>query len=196
MDDKVADANAARAMQAGDLLTWASALSWLRLAIAASLHWLEPTPWLVVAYLVAVGTDVADGWVARRTGTCSDAGAVLDAWCDKTLHVNMALVMTVAGRMPGVWMAWLFARELVQAPLILPLAHRFRTGGGPRPRTTTLGRAASVAVTLALALVATGAPSFPVVLVAGALSFTAGVHYAWVHLGPAVTEAKDASRTR
>ena len=51
-------------MQAKDLLTWASALSWLRLAIAAGLHWLEPTPWLLPAYLFAVATDVADGWVA------------------------------------------------------------------------------------------------------------------------------------
>ena len=181
-------------MQARDLLTWASALSWTRLAIAAVLHWLEPTPWLLPAYLIAVGTDVADGWVARRTGTCSDAGAVLDAWCDKTLHVNMALVMVVAGRMPGAWMAALFARELIQAPLILPLAHRFRTGGGPRPRTSTTGRLASVAVTIALALTAAGWPAIPVVGVAGALSFAAGVHYAWIHVRGAAVRRSTPSR--
>ena len=182
-------------MQAKDLLTWASALSWTRLVIAASLHWLEPTPWLLPAYLLAVGTDVADGWVARRTGTCSDAGAVLDAWCDKTLHVNMALVMMVAGRMPGAWMAALFARELIQAPLILPLAHRFRTGGGPRPRTSATGRLASVAVTVALTLIAAGRAALPVVGVAGALSFAAGVHYAWVHAGAALAGRRTSSRT-
>ncbi len=183
-------------MQAKDLLTWASALSWLRLAIAAGLHWLEPTPWLLPAYLFAVATDVADGWVARRTGTCTDAGAVLDAWCDKTLHVNMALVMVVAGRMPGAWMAALFARELIQAALIVPLAHRFRTGGGPRPRPSVVGRATSVAVTVALALTAAGVPALAGVAVAGALSFAAGVHYAWVHAGWAFSARRAPSRTR
>ena len=40
--------------------------------------WLEPTAWLLPVYLVALLTDVLDGWVARRSGTTSAAGAVLD----------------------------------------------------------------------------------------------------------------------
>jgi hypothetical protein len=83
--------------------------------------------------------------------------------------------------MPGVWMAALFARELIQAPLILPLAHRFRTGQGRAPSATALGRAASIAVALALAMVVAGYAYAAAVAVAGLLSAASGLHYAWLY---------------
>ncbi len=166
-------------MRLSDLWTLASALSFLRLAIAATFAWLEPTPWLLPAYVVALLTDVLDGWVARRRGTCSAAGAVLDAWCDKALHVNLGIVLVVAGRMPSTWMIALFARELLQAPLIFPLAYRFRTGKGRPPQATALGRAASIGVALALALVVSGLAHPVAIMFAGLLSVASGLHYAW-----------------
>ena len=168
-------------MRLSDLYTLASALTLGRLAIAASLPWLEPTPWLLPAYGVALLTDVLDGMVARRTGTASEAGAVLDAWCDKILHVNLALVLVVAGRFPAMWMAALFAREILQATMILPLIHRIRLRRGPLPATSALGRVSTVLVAVVLALAILGSTPTWLVAVTGAASIAAGLQYGWIH---------------
>ncbi len=168
-------------MRLSDLYTLASALTLGRLAIAAALPWLEPTPWLLPAYGIALLTDVLDGMVARRTGTASEAGAVLDAWCDKILHVNLALVLVVAGRFPALWMSALFAREILQAAMILPLIHRFRLRRGPLPATSALGRISTVLVALVLALAVLGHTPVWLVVVTGAASVAAGAQYGWIH---------------
>jgi phosphatidylglycerophosphate synthase len=135
------------------LLSAASALTFSRLILAALLPLLVygsrgRESWLLVGgYLVALGTDVLDGVVARRTGRASGAGATFDAWADKALHVNLAWALVVAGRMPGWWMFCWFSREVLQAAMIPLLIHRWRVGVG-RPSTSVWGRATAISLAL------------------------------------------------
>ncbi|MEN9787695.1 MAG: hypothetical protein RLZZ299_2959 [Pseudomonadota bacterium] len=168
-------------MRFSHLWNLAGLLTGLRLAVAVGVPWLEPTPWLLPAYLAALGTDVLDGVVARRTGTASAAGAALDAWVDKILHVNLALTLGVAGKMAWAWMPALFARECLQALMIPLLIHRFRTLRGPPPATSHLGRAATIALALTMGLLVAGVSAPALMALTGVLSVASGLHYGWVH---------------
>ena len=168
-------------MRFSHLWNLAGLLTGLRLAVAVGVPWLEPTAWLLPAYLAALATDVLDGTVARRTGTASAAGAALDAWVDKILHVNLALTLGVAGRMAWSWMPALFAREMLQACMIPLLIHRFRTLRGPPPATSPLGRAATVALALTMGLLVAGIAAPALMVLTGLLSAASGLHYGWIH---------------
>ena len=53
--------------------------------------------WATAVFVVAMATDQIDGWLARRSGTSSALGKLLDPVADKVL-VLAALVMLSAGR--------------------------------------------------------------------------------------------------
>ena len=112
-----------------DLLNWPSLLTGLRLGIAVGFPFLLEFPtWAFWAYVLALATDIADGWLARRLGCASQAGAIADGWVDKILHVNAGWALWIHGYMPGFWLLALFARELIQFPQILWLAGPFWRG--------------------------------------------------------------------
>ena len=50
-------------------------------------------------YVLAVATDGLDGWLARRSGRCSDFGAVLDSVVDNVFSIAIALFLWLA--LPG-----------------------------------------------------------------------------------------------
>ncbi len=166
-------------MRFSDLCTLASALSWLRVALAAALP-LLPREWWLGVYATALFTDVLDGRVARSTGTATPAGATLDAWADKALHVNTAWTLVNEGIFPGWWMLPLFIREIVQVPLVFVFAHRWRTGVG-RPATRPLGQLTTIFVALTLVLGLLGLPTPALTLTVGALGLAAGMDYARLH---------------
>jgi cardiolipin synthase len=62
--------------------------------------------WLpaLIAYSVLGVTDVADGWVARRTGGESKLGFVLDPLGDVLLHLAILLALAFVGALPS-WVA-------------------------------------------------------------------------------------------
>ena len=70
-----------------DPWTWANRISIARtvlaLAVGAAASVQRSVPLLVVAYAVYWAGDVLDGQVARRTGTETRQGAVLDILCDR-----------------------------------------------------------------------------------------------------------------
>jgi len=53
-----------------------------------------------MAMLLAVATDALDGWVARRTGTESDWGRILDPLADKIAFAAFLVCLTLLGRVP------------------------------------------------------------------------------------------------
>lgn len=53
-----------------------------------------------MAMLLAVATDVLDGWVARRTGTESDWGRILDPLADKIAFAAFLVCLNLMGRVP------------------------------------------------------------------------------------------------
>lgn len=166
-------------MRLSQLVTLASGLSWLRLALTAALPLLPRELWLPT-YLAALLTDVLDGAVARRMGTSSAAGATLDAWADKALAVNTGWTLVNAGVAPGWWMLLWFSREIVQVPLVFVFAHRWRTGIG-QPATRPLGRATTILLAFTLTLSLAGAPSLLLTVVVGTLGLAAGMDYARLH---------------
>lgn len=169
-------------MHLKDLWTLPSALTLVRLVLAVGMPFWLGGPWVLPLYVLAVLTDVVDGMLARRTGTATRAGAAFDAWVDKILHVNLAWAMAVADLIPDVWLLAWFARELIQAPLVFVLVHRFRTAKAPPPRTSVLGRVTAVTLFGSVVLALAGLDATLPTLVTGILGFTAGIQYAWRYL--------------
>jgi phosphatidylglycerophosphate synthase len=168
-------------MRLRDLLTLASAISTLRLGVAVAMPFLVEGPWALPAYLFAIGTDVVDGIVARRTGTASDAGAAFDAWLDKILHVNLGWALAVRDVVPDWFMLCWFTRELLQIAMFPFLMYRFRVGTGPRPKTSVWGRATAIVLAVAMVCVLAGLDGTVPTLLTGALGLVAGIDYARIH---------------
>ena len=87
-------------------------LSRIPLAIGAALL-LRESRWASLALaLAAVATDFFDGFVARRTGTVSDAGKILDPIADKIAFVIYTIALACIGRIPAWFPAALVGREI------------------------------------------------------------------------------------
>lgn len=169
-------------MRFADLASLASALTILRLVLAGILP-LFSSDLLLAGYLIALATDVLDGPIARRTGRASPAGATLDAWADKALHVNLAWHLVLSGAMPAWWMLAWFSREIVQLPMIPVLIHRWRTLQG-EPETTWWGRATAIVLAVTVITVLIGYSSIWLTLLTGVLGLVTGAHYGSIHLRP------------
>lgn len=175
-----------------ELGTLPNLLTLLRLPLAA-LIWVAPANvlWLLALMVVAAGSDLLDGFLARRAGTAAESmGAWLDPLCDKTFIVSLLVAVWVAHQ-PPVWMALVAsAREVVLLPLVVArfAVPRLRKGGIPW-RAMLLGKATTVAQFALFAAVLWDwrAGWLPLTLVCGALGLGAGVQYslrAWRALHP------------
>ncbi|MCP9487320.1 MAG: CDP-diacylglycerol--glycerol-3-phosphate 3-phosphatidyltransferase [Gaiellaceae bacterium MAG52_C11] len=80
--------------------------------------------WATALFCVAMATDWLDGRIARRRGTTSSLGSLLDPIADKVL-VLAVLVMLIED---GIWPAWMVAaivaRELLVSGLRLAAIER------------------------------------------------------------------------
>ena len=75
--------------------------------------------WATAVFVVAMATDQVDGWLARRSGTSSSLGKLLDPVADKVL-VLAALVMLIGEGVAPAWMvALVVAREILVSGLRL-----------------------------------------------------------------------------
>ncbi len=135
--------------------------------------------------LIAGLTDGLDGWLARRFGWESTAGAYLDPVADKVLLSSLYLALGAAGRLPW-WLVWLvLGRDL--AILLMVLAALLVTRLRSFPP-TVWGKLSTFAQ-IAAALAAIGAAAFDSALLtaasawlvwaAGAATAWSGAHYFW-----------------
>ncbi len=174
-------------MKWSHLYTPAGAFTTLRLLMAGTLPYALGTPWLLPLYLFAVWTDVADGYVARRWGHATRAGAAYDAWVDKALHVNLGWALALADIVPDWFMLCWFSRELIQLPMHFFLMHRFRTEQVPPPRTSAWGRATAITLFLGFFVVLGGWPDSVLALLltvaTGVLGTIASVDYGLFFFG-------------
>ncbi len=106
----------AKKRSCSNLRKWANALTITRavaglpLVLALILNQFS-LAWIIL--LIAGITDIADGWLARRSGESSQWGAKLDPLSDKLLLAAPFLWLVSNGVIP-VWAAWLLmARELL-----------------------------------------------------------------------------------
>ncbi len=80
--------------------------------------------WATAVFVGAMATDQIDGWLARRRGTSSQLGTLLDPVADKVL-VLAALVMLVAEGVAPAWMvALIVVREILVSGLRLAAIER------------------------------------------------------------------------
>ena len=80
--------------------------------------------WATTVFVVAMATDQVDGWLARRRGTSSQLGKLLDPVADKVL-VLAALVMLVGEGVAPAWMvALIVVREILVSGLRLAALER------------------------------------------------------------------------
>jgi phosphatidylglycerophosphate synthase len=68
---------------------------------------------LVVVTSLALVTDWADGYLARRWNVCSEAGYVLDAMGDRAIHLSLTLIVLVRYRLPPVFVWLLIFRDIL-----------------------------------------------------------------------------------
>jgi CDP-diacylglycerol--glycerol-3-phosphate 3-phosphatidyltransferase len=78
--------------------------------------------WATVLFCVAMLTDQIDGWLARRAGTTSDLGRILDPVADKILV--MAALIVLVPVLPGWMVALIVAREFLVSGLRLAALER------------------------------------------------------------------------
>ena len=80
------------------------------------LLWEDPTlEALRLGWIIFVGamiTDIVDGWLARRWGLTSAAGAYLDPMADKLMVATVLVMMVERGWVPGWLAALLVCREV------------------------------------------------------------------------------------
>jgi CDP-diacylglycerol--glycerol-3-phosphate 3-phosphatidyltransferase len=80
--------------------------------------------WATTIFVLAMATDQVDGWLARRRGTSSQLGKLLDPVADKVL-VLAALVMLVGEGVAPAWMvALIVVREILVSGLRLAALER------------------------------------------------------------------------
>ncbi len=130
-----------------DLGNAAGAITIGRLGIAVTFPFFIHRPdWAIIAYTIAIISDVVDGNLARWTDTQSHTGAVVDGWVDKILHINAAWAMTLHGYIPGWWMWLWFSRELIQGAMVFWLTGPFYRGEVRVQHTSLWGRATAVSL--------------------------------------------------
>jgi CDP-diacylglycerol---glycerol-3-phosphate 3-phosphatidyltransferase len=80
--------------------------------------------WATAVFVVAMATDQIDGWLARRRGSSSPLGKLLDPVADKVL-VLAALVMLIGEGVVPAWMvALIVVREILVSGLRLAAVER------------------------------------------------------------------------
>lgn len=165
-----------------DLFNVAGVLTAARLPLAILFPLVLPDTGSALAVFVIAGiTDGLDGVVARRTGTTSHTGSMLDGFLDKVFLVNAAWGLAVHELIPTWWLLPWFIRELVQLAMVPGLWMPFRQGRVFSHRATTAGKAATWAVGLSVFSILLGAPSTAAVLTpaAGLFSAWAAGQYIW-----------------
>jgi CDP-diacylglycerol---glycerol-3-phosphate 3-phosphatidyltransferase len=108
--------SAARGFGPSALATPANALTAARLLLtplllAMLVH--RPSSWpAIVGWVVLAGSDVVDGWMARRQGS-TRSGAFLDPLADKVLVLGALVVLVIKSRIWWVPVVLIAGREIV-----------------------------------------------------------------------------------
>lgn len=155
---------------------------WLTIPNLLSLGRLLATPlmvWLILSerrltatvLLAVMGiTDFLDGYIARRTGTVTQLGILLDPISDRVLVMSMIVALMVQGSLP----LWLGIPVLIRDALLSVAFMALARRGFGKPKVRKVGKSATFALLFALPGIVAGPPLLPFGL---ALFFVGGVLY-------------------
>ena len=68
--------------------------------------------WAAVLFVVGMGTDGLDGWIARRYNLITDLGKILDPIADKILIGGALIALSILGELPWWVTALILLREV------------------------------------------------------------------------------------
>jgi phosphatidylglycerophosphate synthase len=103
----------------------------------------------LVTYLIAVGTDVIDGWWARRYGQVTRLGVVLDPLVDVVFNLALFAGLASAGLLP----AWVFSMAALRYGILLVGGACLYLFVGPvRIQPTAFGRLSGVVMSALVVL--------------------------------------------
>jgi CDP-diacylglycerol---glycerol-3-phosphate 3-phosphatidyltransferase len=80
--------------------------------------------WATALFAIAMATDWVDGWLARRSGSSSAMGSLLDPVADKILVLSVLIVLLGEGIFAGWVVAAIVAREFLVSGLRLAALER------------------------------------------------------------------------
>jgi CDP-diacylglycerol--glycerol-3-phosphate 3-phosphatidyltransferase/cardiolipin synthase len=96
----------------GKVLTPANVVSFSRVPLAVVFAWLPGVGLRLVVLAVAAGTDLLDGWLARRLGP-SRLGAWMDPVTDKIFMLTAFAVLAVSGALGPFEVVGVLLRDVV-----------------------------------------------------------------------------------
>jgi CDP-diacylglycerol--glycerol-3-phosphate 3-phosphatidyltransferase len=137
------------------ILTIPNLISFARVLLMPVCAWLLASGRFGAGFVltgVVGASDFLDGWLARRTGTVSRLGQLLDPLADRLLIASVAVALLVRGALPWPAVALLVGRDLV---LLIGFQVLQRRGVRP-PDVVWLGKAATFALLVALPALALG----------------------------------------
>lgn len=163
--------------QASVLAQWRTIpnlLSFGRVAATPVLAWLIAsghTVWATVLLGLVGVSDYLDGYIARRTGTVTDLGIVLDPVSDRVLVMAVLVALMVThgpdGRLLPIWLGGpVLLRDAVVSGVFLFVARR----GFGKPKVLRVGKTATFLLLFALPAITLGGVMRP----AGLALFAAG----------------------
>lgn len=130
--------------------------------------------WALGVFLAAMGTDVADGWIARKFGKVTTLGKWLDPMADKIMVLALLVAFFIRGEMPW-WGFFMMSRD---ALFLLGFFFLFLSKKRFKPIPPTyLGKMATLLQTLTLAILfIIPIPKF-LILLTCAMSAASGFQY-------------------
>jgi len=142
------------------VLTIPNVLSLIRLASVPVFIWLFVTDRkeaAVILYAAGAWTDFFDGFIARRTGSISELGKLLDPLADRALIVALAVALVATDALS----LWLAAVIVVRDILVLSLWPALDRRGVRRIPVNFVGKTATAALLTGLTLMAWSETTFP-----------------------------------
>jgi cardiolipin synthase len=112
--------------------------------------------WGVIVYGVGASTDFVDGYIARRTGTVTEVGKLLDPLADRVFIIALAMALVARGALPG----WLALVVVARDAVLLTVWSLLERRGVPRISVTNTGKAATAALLFGLTWLALAETDF------------------------------------
>lgn len=165
-----------------DLVLLPNLISLTRLPLALAFPFCVKWPLAALALLVvAGGTDVLDGWLARRRGETTAMGALVDPLADKIFVAVVIATLVIEQLIPAWVVLLLVTREIGQVVLLawrMARSHRESGAGSGQPlanlpgKLTTALQFASVATALVI-----GSWVAPLFVLTAVVGTTAAISY-------------------
>ncbi|MEO6575015.1 MAG: CDP-alcohol phosphatidyltransferase family protein, partial [Polyangiaceae bacterium] len=106
--------------RAKDALLVPGLLSLVRVPLALAFPFAVSRPWLAfVVLLLAGGSDVLDGWIARKFDQATPTGAALDPITDKIFVTSVVFTLFAHGWLSLLGVVLLSIREIGELPLVM-----------------------------------------------------------------------------